>query len=275
MALGEKKTGFQGMGGLMPFKVERKEIGWETCEGCGRRVLIVEDIPDFGPNKGQPVQSKLYCDCEALEIFRQQQERAREEIRQRKKESAIRLFNEKSTINTNLKAASFDNYNPTCNDLATAKLRAFEYAEQFDPKESGSLIFVGPWGTGKSHLSVSIAKAVMEKGYSALFVTVQKLLTMIKQTFDRGSDEKESDLLIALEAVDLLVLDDIGQEKLTEWSSPKLFEILDSRQGKANIFTTNSNPTDLGEKIGGQSVSRMQYTEKRTVLMFGPDYRMR
>ncbi|WP_249928329.1 ATP-binding protein [Niallia circulans] len=82
----------------------------------------------------------------------------------------------------------------------------------FDKKQN--LLFTGNYGTGKSHLSVSITKKLIEQGYECLFLSLPKLLTKIKQTYNKEGIT-EAELLQVIQRVDLLVFDDIGAEQRT------------------------------------------------------------
>ena len=271
----EQTGGFKNLGELLPFKVAYEVIRRFPCEACGSERVEAKGIEPFGPKKGQAFQRVEPCQrCEDLALFRKQQEQAREEARKRKSARALALFDEKSLINTKLKDSTFANYIPTIPPLASAKEQAMNWAAEFDRENPRNLILFGNYGTGKSHLAVSIAKELMDSGVACIFVTVQKLLTLIKQTYDRGSNASEGDLLTALEDVAVLILDDIGAEQLTEWGTPKLFEILDTRQGKCTIYTTNHNEQELIEKLGPRNVSRM-YFDADEIELNGPDYRRR
>jgi DNA replication protein DnaC len=272
MSAAERKAGkMQGIGGLLPFQVNMKIIREFHCEACGmlRREMECEKL---FTKTGETFVDITPCNCSALEIFKKQQEQAREEARKRKSAKAMALFEEKSLINTKIAGATFLNYSPPTPILANAKNEVMAWVKAYDRENPRNLILSGNYGTGKSHLSVAAAKMLMEEGITCIFVTVQKLMTLIKQTFDRGNNLNEGDLLTALEDVDVLILDDIGAEQLTEWSMPKLLEILDARQGKCMIYTTNHSEEELENKIGPRSVSRMFY-EADEIHMTGPDYR--
>src|SRR5699024_2314445 len=155
-------------------------------------------------------------------------------------------FNYYSLINDSLKEATFDNFDSPDSNLKRAKEEALAYSHSFDRKQN--LLLAGDYGTGKSHLSVSITTALMKKDYECLFLSLPKLLTKIKHSYDtKGVTQDE--LLNVIERVDLLVLDDIGAEEKTEWSTSKLFEILDGRSNKATIYTTNLYSAELKERV--------------------------
>lgn len=118
--------------------------------------------------------------------------------------------------------------------------------------ESGEgLVLCGPPGTGKSHLAVSIVRAVVaSKHKSAIFLPVVNMLDEIKESMTSGAN---STMLQALHEVDCLALDDLGMQKDTPWVGERLYEIINHRYNyqKQLIVTTNArNLVDLGSMIG-------------------------
>ena len=96
-----------------------------------------------------------------------------------------------------------------------------------------SLFFVGDVGTGKSHLAYAILNELIKKGVPGMAVSVPDLMDDLRVT---GSEAME-----ALKEIDLLVLDDLGSQKNTEWVTERLFVILNSRYSdlKPTIITSN------------------------------------
>lgn len=268
----------QSLGDLMMTFTQGKTSGSEVlreyiCEGCQQNVQVKSLTHLFGPLKGQSFEAHYGCKCEDIR-------NARETLRMHEERKRARLFGDHSLINPNLQAASFETYHPRNESGAAAKRAAMNYAETFDPKKPRNILFAGSYGLGKSHLAASISKALMEKGYTSIFIAVPKLLTKIRDTYNKKSTHTETELLEALEMVDCLVLDDIGAEQSKRqddgesWAVSKLFEIIDSRVGKHTVFTTNLTSRELQDRIGPRSYSRMmQNTE--IVKMVGEDYRLK
>lgn len=202
----------------------------------------------------------------AIEAVQAQERRKKEKIRQ--------LFDDNSLINKDLQNASFENYNPASENLQAGLEIATRYVEIFNVDKPKNLLFTGNYGTGKSHLSVAMTKELMNRGYTCLFISMPKLLTKIKTTYNKKSEQTESDVMKYVEDVDLLVLDDIGAERDNEWAISKLFEILDGRLGKHTIFTSNYNQDDLKSRIGDRNYSRIMHNTHE-VKMIGEDYRLR
>jgi DNA replication protein DnaC len=244
------------------------------CDGCGRSVERKEMVIPIGPRKGELIIADMGCKCEDIRLV----EKAVRQGKEFKARKIQKLFEGNSMMNKSLQRANFSTYKPPTPELHEAKSTLMNYAKNFNPNESSNLLLVGPYGTGKSHLAVSVTKVLMEKGYKCLFLSVPKLLTKIKQTYSGNSKFSESDILELIETVDLFVLDDLGTEytnsknDIDSWAHTKLFEVLDNRSGKPTIFTTNLNSSQLVEKLNERNLSRvMDGTE--IIKMDGTDYR--
>jgi len=237
------------------------------CEGCHQRVSQTELIIPSGPRKGERVIANYGCRCEDIKLAKE----AEQKYSQLKHSKLMDSFNYYSLINNSLKEATLENFYPPDSDIKRVKEKALAYIHSFDEKQN--LLFTGDYGTGKSHLSVSITKELIAKGYECLFLSLPKLLTKIKQTYNaKGTTEDE--LLSVIQRVDLLALDDIGAEQQTEWANSKLFEILDDRTGKATIYTTNLSSAELKERVNERNFSRMM-DNTNVIVMNGSDYRRR
>ncbi|WP_337970223.1 ATP-binding protein [Virgibacillus salexigens] len=247
------------------MKPKERLIITYDCEGCGRTVQKKQMQLTGGPNKGEWITVDVGCKCEDIRLADQEKKRAE----RLKTQKMLKYFNNHSLLNRPLQKATFENYEPTTNQLQEAKQKAMDYVDNFTGKEN--LLFSGSYGTGKSHLSVSITKELMKKGYTSVFISVPKLLTKIKDTYNNDGPT-EDELLGIMSRVDLLVIDDIGAEHKTAWSTPKLFEIFDERSGKATIFTTNLNSEQLTEWVGERNFSRMM-EDTKPIKMNGRDYR--
>lgn len=132
------------------------------------------------------------------------------------------------------------------------------YAATFSP-QGESLLFFGNTGLGKTHLSLSIAFEVIEKGHGVYYASCQRLMDKLQaQQFGRaGSDETDYQQL-ALEC-DLLILDDLGAEFSTAFTIAALQNIVNVRLGeqRPTIISTNFDMNLLSERYGERLVSRL------------------
>jgi DNA replication protein DnaC len=138
-----------------------------------------------------------------------------------------------------------------------------------DNLEAGrGLWFDGPVGTGKTSLAILVAKAAKEAGRSYAVYPVPRLLAEIKRTFDRDASDSYLGFFRRLCSVDLLVLDDLGAEKQTEWVLEQLYSIVNERwQDRRSIVVTTNIPDEDPE---APSVAlRAGVRELRSVLSNG------
>lgn len=246
-------------------KPEEKFIKSYECTGCKQTITQKELQIPMGPRRGEWIIANYGCKCADIKLA----EKSKQLRRRLKSEKLKEKFNYYSLLNGSLQKATLENYEPTNSDLAKAKQDIKTYIDTFDG--SKNLLLHGNYGTGKSHLSVAITKKLMEQGKECLFLSLPKLLTKIKDTYNnKGVTEEE--LLSVIEQVDLLVLDDLGAEHNTDWAVSKVFEILDDRSGKSTIYTTNLNSKELRERFNERNFSRLM-ENTQIIMMNGKDYR--
>lgn len=237
-----------------------------VCPDCHETVKVFR-LTDA---KGNQSERSIGCNCELLKAIDIKQRM----VNQRKID---RIFSQYSLVNQNLLQASFETFKPYLPELAKAVSMARSYADQFSPQNPRNLFLQSKqYGTGKSHLSMSVVRVVKQKGHSAIFISTPRLLTKIRATFNKRSEMTEDELLNNLIAADLVVFDDLGTESGNAWAKEKLFEAIDQRSGKNNIFTSNLTRDDfLSDVDSGRLFSRMTENTAYIVLDGVPDYRPR
>lgn len=105
---------------------------------------------------------------------------------------------------------------------------AYEIAQRVAENTEGKgIILAGSPGTGKTHLATAILNIRIQNGQEAIFCTVPELLSDIRKTF--GSKNETSELMELVKKCELLILDDLGVEKVTDWVLEELFIIINSR----------------------------------------------
>lgn len=121
------------------------------------------------------------------------------------------------------------------------------------------LLMRGDVGCGKTHLAVGILREVVAKGYSGLYYNSPDLLREIRATYDDSTVMTEDVLLDEISNVDLLVLDDLGAEKISGFVLDRFYLIVNKRyEGcKPMIVTTNLDQETLINRLGDRLVSRL------------------
>lgn len=142
--------------------------------------------------------------------------------------------------------------NATMNDIDEKMCNKISSAQR-------NIYFQGPPGTGKTHLAVAMLNQDLRERKEVMFTTVTNLLIEIKSTFNNQSDKTEQDIVAKYSDVDNLYLDDIGAERITDWSASLIYSIIDQRYGfeKRTIFTSNLTIGELDEKLGARIASRI------------------
>ncbi len=146
------------------------------------------------------------------------------------------------------------------------------YAEGFSPS-SPSLIMQGGTGLGKTHISLSIANTVIQKGFGVVYCSVNNIITKLeREHFGKGEDGNTDRLLLDC---DLLILDDLGTEFKTAFSSAEIYNIVNTRlmTHKPTIISTNLSMQELQERYTERFASRIMGDYVR-VLFFGRDNRL-
>jgi DNA replication protein DnaC len=158
---------------------------------------------------------------------------------------------------------SFLSYNQS---LSRAVTQARHTADVFPVCDRG-LLLLGPPGVGKTHLAVSVLKEVIvTKGARGLFYDTRDLLRVIRSTYDPVVRTTEIEVLRPVMEAELLVLDDLGAEKTSEWVEETLNLIVNTRynERRTTIFTSNyldspddTDPDSLLFRIGFRMRSRL------------------
>ena len=172
---------------------------------------------------------------------------------------------------------SYTAYNKSQNE---ALKYAFRLANEYPAVERG-LLFMGTVGVGKTHLAVSILKGLSERGFPCLFYEFGALLKEIQDSYNTQTQSSELKVLSPVFDAEVLVLDEIGASKPTEWVRDTMAHIINTRYNdkKLTIFTTNylddkraERDESLEDRIGVRLRSRL-FEMCKTISLSGEDFR--
>ncbi|MFJ7891320.1 AFG1/ZapE family ATPase [Lysinibacillus xylanilyticus] len=220
----------------------------EICTHCGNEVKAIP-IEVLGRTKWvQPV-----CQCEQ-DIKRAEVER----LIRAKEENEVRALFSISNLGEKYLNASFDNFLMRQGSENAFKV-AKHYAEHFNEFGFESIMLWGDVGNGKTHLAAAVHNYLTAQGKVIVFVSMPELLSKIKATFNRNNNESEQQIMKALVICDLLIIDDLGAEKTSDWVQETVFEIFDARcrRERPILATSNLNPKQLPEQIGKRACDRL------------------
>ncbi|MFJ2042198.1 ATP-binding protein [Paenibacillus taichungensis] len=207
---------------------------WGCCIIC-KKLLTYNEYEVFGKMR----KLRIHCDCE---IEHDKKMKVIEERRSKTME-VQKLFNRMNLVPDSLKDAGFKNFisrpgTEKSYELATTFYRNFETMEH-------GYMFYGGTGGGKSHLARAIQRSLDADGYPTLFLDWVKLSDLARASISDKSINIHAIIRAAID-VDLLVLDDIGAGHMTDYEYKTVaFPIINGRQGKLTIYTTNLDPDRL------------------------------
>ena len=204
----------------------------EKCKYCGK-TLYYECVVLMGQAMIWNLE-KPRCDCEKAVAFwkgwdakqekiKKEKELAEEqELRKQKIESILG----KSGIKKRYLSRTIDSFSVTAENKKSFEV-ATDYIKNFREyfTQGKGLYLEGPCGTGKTHLAIAIALAIINTGVPVICKTSIDILGDIKRCYERNSEVTEEEVLEAYKTVDLLIIDDLGKEQVTEWSVPVLYSI--------------------------------------------------
>jgi len=148
-------------------------------------------------------------------------------------------------------------------DLVNTSKKIQEYSAKYSRENTKGFYLYGSIGTGKTYSVCALAIDLLIQGYDVIFYNLPRLLNIIRSSYiktdsisvlsyDNANIEKLID-------VEILIIDDIGAEKTTDWVAETLYHLINTRYEnmKTTIFTSNLDMSSLADKVGDRIVSRI------------------
>lgn len=225
------------------------------CRGAGFVVRVQDEFPY--------ARLPYFCDCpEGPE--------ARERFRRREREAAWEAAGvPRRYLDLTLEGSPLRGRYP---DLIT----------DLRESEDASYLLWGDYGTGKTGLAVPWLRQRCDDGYSVLFETMPDLMSRLRSSYNRRSDEDptEIEIMEKYRTVEALVLDDVGAEATrdNDWLADRCYQIIGHRHAEelATCFTSNLSPEELGARLGSRVMWRVSELcgASRVVKITGPNLRL-
>lgn len=200
------------------------------CQGA-REVTI--DLPGMG--------SKIVpCICRCMA---EKRDLERQRLRDQETNDRIRQMRSLGFRDPSLISATFDGDDRKYPRISDALQRYVDHFDDFR-KEGKGLLLYGPVGTGKTYYAACVVNALISRGHPALLNSLPRLINQV----GGAKWEDRQPMIDHLADYHLVVLDDLGTERQTEYVIEQMTAILDTlyRAGTPLIITTNQDPTQLG-----------------------------
>lgn len=223
-----------------------------VCRSCGRQAAQIEYQGHLVPG--------VYCqECrEAIERQIACEDRERQQAIERAYKDRTRQLFEQSNLGAKFERATFENWKKRPG-TEEAFMTCRKWAREWPHQNGRGVVISGPTGSGKTHLAAAVTHVLLERGVEVIFQSVPDLLLKIRSTFNRGSEVSEEQIIRRLVDAELVVLDDLGAEKMTDWTETTLYNLIDQRyrHERPAIITTNLGLNELGGRIGPRTMDRL------------------
>ena len=246
------------------YKMDKPAPEPEHCKFCGKTLQYRGFLlPAIAPHRvfGWDSQPER-CTCPRAQAYWERTEaknKAAEEARAAAEAAAAfnrrinRLLGD-SGMGARFQNRTFDRFQVTPENQK-AYTACKEYAAAFKAQmlpgkgERNGLFLVGGYGTGKTHLAAAVANELIRNGTPALCMTMIDLLANVRRTYNGQGDE--ADILKLYTETPLLIIDDLGSEAATEWTSSMIFTIVNARYEAYMpvIVTTNCGTEELTRSL--------------------------
>lgn len=209
------------------------EDGLVYCGKCGSRKQLRVKFGD----KTHVV--RCVCKCESKELEEKKRQEEYEEQMRR-----INRLKEASMMDKKYREVTFDKY-----EVREENKKVFEmakkYADRFQDmyKKNQGLLLYGPVGTGKSFTAACIGNYLLNNAKPVIMTSFVKILQ------DVWENDREAEYITILNSASLLIIDDLGTERETDYALEKVYNIIDSRvrANKPMIITSNLELNDMME----------------------------
>jgi len=278
------------LGDILKHFIKTEHISDEPikyCKFCGKPLYKVQLFRRDG-NDWKPIGIPFIESCDCEEAQKERELRQLQEYLQREKANKIKTLLDYSGLGEIYLDKTFDNWNKKYNKAAYNAV--FNYAKSW-PKmsEQGKGLYIyGAYGTGKTHLVAALANYVIKKYLiRVIFGTITKLFMPLKDAIGLGDTyllQRERERLYK---VDLLIIDDLGKERPTDFVSEELYMLINTRYENKKPIVITSNYTleefadkydkwtkDYGDKDLGSAMKSRLFEMCYYIKMDGPDYRL-
>lgn len=236
--------------------------GWKIIEGDREVSPSIARVPKFSSDDSMrafdPPRAAIACECVEAEQSARARDRARIPVRYEHCDFA--------SFETDVYEDTVDgeSYNQ---NLARGKLVVEGFTRDFPSSGDVGLLLLGSVGVGKTHLAVAAAKQLIVRGHQVLFCDYRELLKEIQGSYNPTNQATEAGVLEPVLDAEILILDDLGASKPSNWALETIGHILTSRynEKRTTILTANYlddstykpivQPSSLDSRLNSQLAS--------------------
>lgn len=229
-------------------KIIHKEF--KKCGFCGKELTPI-GLDYLYTNISPDAIKYERCDCnKAQEDWKKIDEQEYEAKKRKHFRDIINKIYKQNYVGRKFQEQNFENFDINSeNEIAVEVARDYTNKSKEKMQKEG-LIITGKSGIGKTHLAASIANKLIENDKIVLMGRLTMLLDMIKETF-RDNTKSENELIELYSNVDMIIIDDLGTEKISQWALEKLYTIIQNRNENRLpiIITTRFDKQGLIERF--------------------------
>ena len=222
----------------------------KKCEYCGRELTPIGLDYLYANFSSDNIEYER-CTCKKAQEYWKEKDKQDYEITKRKHfREVINKIYKQNYIGRKFQNLNFENFNSNSeNELAIAIAKDYVNKNVTSANVNG-LIIMGESGVGKTHLAASIANRLIENDKIVLMGRLTTLLDMIKETFNDNT-KSENELIELYSNIDMIIIDDLGTEKISNWALEKLYTIIENRNENSLpiIITTRFDKQGLIERF--------------------------
>ena len=232
---------------------------FKKCEFCGKELEPI-GLDYLYVNISPESIEYQRCTCDkSKEYWKEKDKQDAEEQKRKRFRNMINVIYKQNYVGRKYQELNFENFSIDLNNKNAVKMANNYINKNKDKILSNGLIIMGESGVGKTHLAAAIANKLIENDKIVLMGRLTTLLDMIKETF-RDNTKSENELIELYSNVDMIIIDDLGTEKISSWALEKLYTIIQNRfeNGLPIIITTRFDKKGL--------ISRFSYSNDQDLI---------
>ena len=230
---------------------------FKKCGFCGKELTPI-GLDYLYANISPDAIKYERCNCnEAQEYWNNVDKQEYETEKRKHFRDIINKIYKQNYVGRKFQEQNFENFDINSGNEIAVEVVIDYTNKSIEEMQSEGLIITGESGLGKTHLAASIANKLIENDKIVLMGRLTMLLDMIKETF-RDNTKSENELIELYSSVDMIIIDDLGTEKISQWALEKLYTIIQNRNENRLpiIITTRFDKQGLIERF-----SQSQYKQ--------------